>query len=39
MLLMEKLETEKKFFGHKTESLHHSVVKLKELFKIKELEG
>jgi len=39
VLLMEKLETEKKFFGDKTESLHHSLVKLKEIFKIKDLEG
>jgi hypothetical protein len=39
VLLMEKLETEKKFLGDKKESLHHSVIELKEIFKIKDLEG
>ncbi|KAN0099109.1 hypothetical protein V8E51_012884 [Hyaloscypha variabilis] len=38
LLLIEKVEIEKDFLGEKKRSLGHSVVKLKEIFKIKDLE-
>jgi hypothetical protein len=39
LLLIEKVEIEKDFLGEKKRSLGHSVVKLKEIFKIKDLEN
>jgi hypothetical protein len=38
-LLLDKLETEKEYLGDKNRAIHHSMVKIKDMFKIKDLKA